>query len=100
MHSNKSTKCPDCGKAISSINLATHIKGVHNKLKKTCNICNVEVPHFSISVHKRKFHNLGKSKDNVTPRGQNMNLKDGYQEIVFVDMELKEEEDDSKVLQL
>ena len=42
------TECPDCGKALTISNLNKHIKSVHKKLKKTCDICNEEVPYSSI----------------------------------------------------
>merc|ERR1711925_12309 len=73
--------CPDCGKALTISNLNKHIKSVHKKLKKTCDICNEEVPYSSISVHKRKVHNIGKPIDDVTPRGPNLKLRKRYQQM-------------------
>ena len=35
-------------------------QSVHKKLKKTCDICNEEVPFSSISMHKRKVDTLAK----------------------------------------
>ena len=112
VHSNESTECPQCGKTMTSINLTKHINSVHNKLKRTCSICTVEFPYSFISAHKRKAHHLGKTIDNVTPRGPNFKLRKTYrqmltrgedfvkltEEIVFEDIELEEEEDgiDSK----
>ena len=50
VHNNESTECPDCGKALTISNLNKHIKSVHKKLKKTCDICNEEVPYSSIRL--------------------------------------------------
>merc|ERR1711978_319429 len=68
-------------------NLNKHIKSVHKKLKKTCDICNEEVPYSSISVHKRKVHNIGKPIDQVTPRGPNLKLRKRYQQMQNQDEE-------------
>ncbi len=78
VHNNESTECPDCGKALTISNLNKHIKSVHKKMKKTCEICNEEVPYSSISVHKRKVHGIGKSMDDITPRGPNLKLRKRY----------------------
>ena len=80
VHNNESTKCPDCGKAITISNLNKHIQSVHNKLKKVCGLCNEEVPYSSISVHRRRVHNMGKPVDDVTPRGPNLKLRKINQE--------------------
>ena len=53
VHNNESTECPDCGKALTISNLNKHIKSVHKKLKKTCDICNEEVPYSSIRFVQR-----------------------------------------------
>ena len=79
VHDNETIKCPDCGKAMTKVNLNKHIKSVHNKLKKICDICNAEVPYSVISVHKRKVHNLGKPFNDITPRGPNLKLRKIYQ---------------------
>ena len=75
VHNKESTKCPDCGKALSISNMNKHIQSVHNKLKQVCSLCNKEVPYSLISVHKRRNHNIGKSVDDVTPRGPNITIR-------------------------
>ena len=55
VHNNESTECPDCGKALTISNLNKHIKSVHKKLKKTCDICNEEVPYSSIRLVYQKY---------------------------------------------
>ena len=78
---NTSTGCPDCGKAIARVNLTRHIDEVHKKRKKTCVICNTDVPSSKISLHKRRVHNIGKSIDDITPRGPNPKVRKGSQQI-------------------
>ena len=72
---NASTDCPDCGKAIATANQTRHINEVHKKRKKTCVICNTDVPYSKISLHKRRVHNIGRSIDTITPRGPNPKLR-------------------------
>ena len=79
VHDNETIACPDCGKAMTKVNLNKHIKSVHNKLKKICYICNAEVPYSVISVHKRKVQNLGKPLSDITPRGPTLKLRKIYQ---------------------
>ena len=68
-HDGGRDSCPECGKSFSVSNLNKHIKNVHLGLIKTCDICKRTVPASSISYHKRKFHNVGKPIQEVTPRG-------------------------------
>ena len=61
VHNNESTKCPHCEKFMFIFNLNTHIQIVHNKLKRICELCKAEVPFWSMSVHKRKVHDIKKA---------------------------------------
>merc|ERR1711872_470160 len=59
----------------------------HKKMKKTCEICNEEVPYSSISVHKRKVHGIGKPMDDITPRGPNLKLRKRYRQMIENELE-------------
>merc|ERR1719186_2291670 len=63
------------------------IKSVHRKMKKTCDICNEEVPYSSISVHKRKAHGIGKPLEEITPRGPNLKLRKRYRQMIENELE-------------
>ncbi|XP_023341424.1 uncharacterized protein LOC111711323 [Eurytemora carolleeae] len=56
-------------------------------MKKTCEICNEEVPYSSISVHKRKVHGIGKPMDDITPRGPNLKLRKRYRQMIENELE-------------
>ena len=53
--------CPYCKKEYGMSNLSKHIRCVHNKI---CDICNAHVS-YSISLHKRQVHNIGKPIQNI-----------------------------------
>ena len=60
---------------MSNPNINKHIKTVHKRLKKSCDICDEDLPFAAMSVHRRKVHNIGKPFNEVSPRGPNFKLR-------------------------